>query len=221
MSPSTVITRWDRRLRFRRHLLDDAIEDLHAATTAAQRADAHARIILRRSQIKDAEAVLARHGTPKLTARERAVRAAMLGYQHRDAIHYTQDAVLRWEGIHQGLRAYKGRFPQHADCSSYVTWCLWDALGGPQAGPDIVNAANWKAGFTGTQLGHGHEVAMNRAQPGDLAFYGPSRSSINHVTIVVAPGRVVSHGQESGPLLLPLDYSRPGGSVKLVRRYLP
>ena len=119
------------------------------------------------------------------------------------------------------LRSYKGEFPRNADCSSFVTWCLWDALGGLMAGPDIVNGSNWKAGYTGTQIGHGHEVPINRAQPGDLAFYGPSRSMINHVTIVVAPGRVISHGQESGPLSLPLDYSRPGGRLKFVRRYLP
>jgi cell wall-associated NlpC family hydrolase len=220
-SDPAISARWRKRLALRRNLLEDALEDLHAAKTPAERADANARVQLRHEQIADAKAVLARHRVPKLTARERAVRAAMIGYRHRDAINYTQDAVRRWEGISKGLRAGKGQFPSNADCSSFVTWCLWDALGGPDAGADIVNGAKWTAGYTGTQCGHGHEVSINRAQPGDLAFYGPSRNNINHVTIVVAPGRVISHGQQSGPLSLPMDYSRPGGSLKFVRRYLP
>jgi cell wall-associated NlpC family hydrolase len=218
---AAITSRWKQRLAARRRLLDDALEDLHDAKTAAERADPRARIILRRDQIADAKAVLARHRVPKLTARERAVRAAMLGHRHRDAILYSQHPVKRWEGIAKRLRAGEGEFPRFADCSSYVTWCLWDALGGPNAGRDIVNGSNWTAGYTGTQLGHGREVPINRAQIGDLAFYGPSRGNINHVTIVVAPGRVVSHGQDSGPLLVPIDYTRPGGSLKLVRRYLP
>jgi cell wall-associated NlpC family hydrolase len=215
-----ITERWRQRLAIRRHLLDDAIEDLHAAKTPSERAEAHARITLRHEQIADAKSVLARHSVPKLTARERAVRAAMVGYRNAAVIHYTQDG-RRWEGIAKSLRAGKGEFPRYADCSSFTTWCLWDALGGPDAGIDIVNGSRWTAGYTGTQMGHGHEVPINRALPGDLAFYGPTRNNINHVTIVVAPGRVISHGQESGPLSLPIDYSRPGGSLKLVRRYLP
>ncbi|MDA0165829.1 hypothetical protein OM076_36520 [Solirubrobacter ginsenosidimutans] len=221
VADAAITRRWHQRLEIRRHMLDDAIEDLHAAKTPVDRAEAQARITLRHEQIADAKAVLARHRVPKLTARERAVRAAMLGWTNRDSIHYTQDPVARWEGIARSLRAGKGQFPTHADCSSFSTWCLWDALGGPDAGPDIVNGSRWTGGYTGTQTDHGHEVAINRALPGDLAFYGPTRNSINHVTIVVAPGRVISHGQESGPLALPIAYSRPGGSLKFVRRYLP
>ena len=218
---SAITARWRKRLAGRRRLLADAREDLTAAATPEEKAAARARIRLRKQQIEDAKAVLERHEPPKTTARERAVRAAMLGFQHRDVIHYSQHPD-RWEGIARGLRSHKGEFPRHADCSSFATWCLWDALGGPAAGPDIVNGDHWRAGFTGTQVSHGHEVPAGRAQPGDLVFYGHSRSRINHVTIVVAPGRVVSHGQESGPLLLPINYSRGNlGGVQFVRRYLP
>jgi cell wall-associated NlpC family hydrolase len=218
---SAITARWRKRLAARRRLLADAREDLAAATTAEEKTAARARIRLRKEQIEDAKAVLERHKPPKTTARERAVRAAMLGFNNRNAIHYSQ-LGNRWEGIAHGLRSHKGEFPRNADCSSFATWCLWDALGGPRAGADVVNGAQWRAGFTGTQICHGHEVPASRAQPGDLVFYGPSRSRINHVTIVVAPGRVVSHGQESGPLLLPINYSRGSlGGVQFVRRYLP
>ena len=218
---AVITERWRKRLATRRRLLADAREDVKAAKRAEEKAVARARVRLRKAQIEEAKAVIERHKPPKTTARERAVRAAMLGVGNRDSIHYSQMAD-RWEGIARGLRSHKGQFPRHADCSSFVTWCLWDALGGPGAGTDIVNGAQWRAGFTGTQICRGQEVPVSRAQPGDLVFYGPSRSQINHVTIVVAPGRVVSHGQESGPSLFPSNYSRGSlGGVQMVRRYLP
>jgi cell wall-associated NlpC family hydrolase len=218
---SAISARWNRRLAARRRLLSDAREALAAARTAEQRASARARVALREQQVADARAVLERHAPVATTARERVVRAAMLGVKHRDQIHYTQGG-RRWEGIARGLRAYRGQFPRWADCSSFATWCLWDALGGLGAGPDTVNGAAWRGGYTGTQIRHGHEVPIGAAREGDLAFYGTSRGNINHVTIVVAPGRVVSHGQESGPSLLAIDYHRGSfGGLKFVRRYLP
>jgi len=56
---AAITERWRKRLAARRRLLDDALEDLHDAATEAQRADAKARIALRRDQIADAQAVLA------------------------------------------------------------------------------------------------------------------------------------------------------------------
>jgi cell wall-associated NlpC family hydrolase len=218
---SAIAARWQKRLAARRRLLADARKDLEAAKTPEEKACARARVALRKQQIADARAVLERHTPAATTVRERVVRAAMLGVKHRDQIHYSQDG-RRWEGIAHGLRAHQGRFPRWADCSSFVTWCLWDALGGSGAGPDIVNGAAWKGGYTGTQIGRGREVPIGAAREGDLAFYGTSRSHINHVTIVVAPGRVVSHGQESGPSLVPINYDRGRyGGLKFVRRYLP
>ena len=145
--------------------------------------------------------------------RRRVKRAALLGQQHAPQIHYTQ-GPRRWDGISNRCRSHRGRFPMWADCSSYVTWCLWDALGGANAGPDIVNGSNWKGGFTGTQRNHGRIVPLANAKPGDLVHYGPGTGA--HVTIVVGKNKVVSHGSEAGPFLLRPDYR---GDISHVRRY--
>jgi cell wall-associated NlpC family hydrolase len=212
---AAVTKRWTNRLRIRKRLLAEAREDLEQATTPEERKAAKAKARLRREQVEFAEAVLARRAKPKTTARERAVRAAMLGVNNCSAINYTQGPA-RWEGINGGLRAHRGQYPRNADCSSFVTWCIWDALGGAKAGGDIVNGANWTAGYTGTQCSHGKVVPLSRAQPGDLVFYAGSNGVVNHVAMLVAPGRVVSHGSQPGPMLLDATY-RP---VKEVRSYL-
>jgi cell wall-associated NlpC family hydrolase len=212
---AAVVTRWTNRLRIRKRLLADAREDLEQAKTPEEHASAKARVRLRRDQVEFAEAVLARRAKPKTTARERAVRAAMLGVGNCASINYTQ-GPSRWDGIKGGLRAHRGQYPRNADCSSFVTWCIWDALGGGKAGDDVVNGASWQAGYTGTQCSHGKLVPLSRAQPGDLVFYAGSNGVVNHVAMLVSPGRVVSHGSQPGPMLLDATY-RP---VKEVRSYL-
>src|SRR5690349_7539719 len=135
--------------------------------------------------------------------RLRVVRAAMLGYTHRANIGYTQRAQ-RWDGITNRCRSHRGQYPRRADCSSYVTWCLWDALGGPNAGPDVANGTSWACGYTGTLKQHGRRITLQDDLPGDLVHYGPGTGA--HVTIVVGKNRVVSHGQTSGPQLYAPDY---------------
>jgi cell wall-associated NlpC family hydrolase len=212
---ASVLHRWESRLRARKRLLRDAEADLAAAKTDAERKAAQARVKLRRQQVADAKRVIERHEVAKSTVRERVVRAAMLGYKHAPQIDYSQ-SPSRWQGIARKKRAHRGEFPTVADCSSFATWCIWDALGGPSAGPDIVNGSSWTAGYTGTQTSHGRQVPLSRARPGDLAFYANS-SGINHVAIVVAPGRVVSHGSPGGPYLVDIAYRE----VAQVRSYLP
>jgi hypothetical protein len=210
---SAIVKRWRRRLKIRQNLLKSAEDDLKRAN-GAERAAAKSRVALRKRQVAFAERVLDRRETPKLNARERAVRSAMLGVKHRDKIRYTQLAA-RWNGIDRQCRAYKDDHPVKADCSSFVTWCLWDALGGPKAGKDIVNGASWKAGFTGTQCSHGRVVRKPRG--GDLVFYRSSNGTINHVAIYVGDGKVVSHGSDPGPQVLAANY-RP---IAEIRSYLP
>lgn len=122
-------------------------------------------------------------------------------------IHYSQDARLRWEGIHFGLLAPDNQ-PAHADCSSYTTWCIWQALKRTYgtAGVDIVNNQLWQQGYTGTQVQNGRAIALKDAVPGrTLCFYGPSWGNTDHVTGFVGrygrygPTSIVSHGQENGP----------------------
>jgi cell wall-associated NlpC family hydrolase len=213
---TAVVKRWRRRLEFRKKLLAAAKSDLDDAKTGAERAEAKARVTLRKEQVEFAERVLDRREKPKLTVRERAVRAAMLGVKHRDKIIYTQGPT-RWSGIQQGKRAHKDQYPTAADCSSFVTWCLWDALGGPKAGADRVNGASWTAGFTGTQCSHGKVVSRQKMQPGDLVMYPGSNGQIGHVAIYVGDGKVVSHGSNPGPQVLRADYRAIGH----IRSYLP
>ena len=59
-------------------------------------------------------------------------------------------------------------------------------------------------GYTGTLINHGTRVSASNLRLGDLVFYG--RYGITHVAIYVGFGRVVSHGSESGPLLLSTYY---------------
>jgi cell wall-associated NlpC family hydrolase len=212
---TAVMKRWRRRLKIRQNLLAGAERDF-ADAKGPERAAAKARVKLREEQVAYAKRVIDRHETPKLNARERAVRAAMLGVKHRDRISYTQGAG-RWNGIQNGFRAYKGQFPKSADCSSFVTWCLWDALGGPKAGPDRVNGAAWKAGFTGTQCSHGRAVSRAEMLPGDLLFFRNAQGAIGHVTMYLGDGKAVSHGTDAGPQVVPVDY-RP---IAQIRRYLP
>ncbi len=154
----------------------------------------------------------------RIVARERAVQAALLALDNADALHYTQGGQ-RWQGIDDHLIAARGFFPDYADCSSFATWCLWNAL---RNGPDVVNGTDWESGWTGTLVQHGREI-RGRNTPilrGDLVLYGES-APFRHVAIVVGhdDGKpvVVSHGSEAGPLLLSFDY-RP--DVGQVRRYI-
>jgi hypothetical protein len=148
--------------------------------------------------------------------RKRIIRAAMLGHKHEPQVHYTMGA-RRWDGITNHCRAHRGQFPRWADCSSFVSWCIWDALGGPNAGPDVVNGQSWKGGYTGTMKNNGRRVpgGLANALPGDLVLYGEGTGK--HVTIVVGKNKVVSHGSEGGPYLVRPDY-RP--DISEVRRYI-
>lgn len=149
-------------------------------------------------------------------ARDLAVEAAVLGLKHAASLHYTQDAWLRWEGIREQLKAWKGQFPHHADCSAFVTWCLWNGLDHYHH-HDNVNGLSWKAGYTGTLLTHGvrvdHRWTLHRA---DAVIYG-SRWPGEHTALYIGGGLVISNGSEAGPYKLH-EFYRP--DVLQVRRYI-
>jgi cell wall-associated NlpC family hydrolase len=222
-SEDAIVRRWRARLRIRQQLLDDAKGELARAVTPSEVSAAQAKVAKREAQVASAKRVLERR---KTTVIERLIRAAWLALAHRSLVHYTQDRPFelsaqggrprRWDGIRLGLRGKNGQFPRYADCSSFVTWCYWDALGGPNAGQDIINGEGWSSGYTGTQLDCGREVPISQARPGDLAFYNRG-GSIGHVALVVAPGMVISHGSESGPSRPSIDWD---GQLRHVRRYL-
>lgn len=154
----------------------------------------------------------------RIRARDRAVNAAKLALAHPAEVHYTQ-GKLRWDGIVNHRNSSHGQFPVQSDCSSFVTWCLWNALHLVYNLDDEVNGENWKGGFTGTLRDHGRRVDdPGKALRGDLVHYGPGTG--DHVTIVV--GRVngtlmvISHGGEDGPKYTNYDY-RP---ISHIRRYI-
>lgn len=133
-------------------------------------------------------------------------QAAVLAWRHKWAIHYTQ-GPLRWEGINQHKKAWRGEFPIRADCSAFGAWVLWNGLDHFHV-RDCVNGLHWLGGFTGTMMMHGRKVQS--PIPGDAVFY------YDHVAMYTGGGLVVSHGSEGGPYLLPWDYRH----VIDVRRYI-
>lgn len=140
------------------------------------------------------------------------LQAAVLGMHHAPVIHYTQDE-RRWQGIDRDRKAWRGEYPNWADCSAYVTWCLWNGLDHFHHS-DTVNGEHWRAGYTGTLLEHGRVVWV--PIPGDAIIYGPGWPG-EHTALYTGGGLVVSHGSEAGPMLLPWRY-RP--DVLSIRRYI-
>lgn len=156
----------------------------------------------------------------RAVAREIAVTAAMLGYHNAPNVHYTMGA-RRWQGIDLDLKAYRGEYPRYADCSAFVTWCLWNGLDHYNI-RDTVNGAAWKAGFTGTMLSHGKRVLhAENWLPGDAVIYGVKGTTGEHTAILVDCDRpvplVVSHGSEGAPYLLPWNYRSDAIDI---RRYV-
>lgn len=163
----------------------------------------------------------------KLTTEQRAEARAIIlqgarkGLAHRDAIHYTQSAA-RWQGFDKKLRVVKGQFPTQADCSSYTSWLLWNALTHAlrdMSIPDIVNGENWRGGYTGTQREHGYNIQSpglaHHLIVGDLIHYGGGTGK--HVAIYIGDGMVFSHGSEGAPYKVPVNYR---GDFNQARRYI-
>jgi hypothetical protein len=129
-------------------------------------------------------------------------------------VHYTQDAVARWEGINKHLRIADRECPTHGDCSSTHTWLLWNALTHVGVKRDLVNGASWKGGYTGTIASHGKRVSdIRNAKVGDAILYGPG-PTFEHVATYIGGGRVFSHGSERGPFILSVDYRPDRGMIR-------
>lgn len=158
----------------------------------------------------------------RIHARDRAVQAATLAYNHKDQVHYTQGGA-RWSGISNKLDASKGQYPKYADCSAFATWCIWNGLYLPYKARDTVNGAGWRAGYTGTMLSNGKQVHhLYNVQRADCVIYGHG-SPGEHTAIIVGRRKsdnkpmVISHGSEAGPFYLPYDYR---SDIMQIRRYI-
>jgi peptidoglycan hydrolase-like protein with peptidoglycan-binding domain len=162
----------------------DGVYGLYTHKKLASHIDAYGRYLIGLQKVRP----------PK---RDAIVQAVMLGYQHRYNIHYTQGS-LRMQGVTRHLRP--PNYPNYADCSSFATWAYW------VAGAADPNGLGYNGyGYTGTLINHGRRISRSQLQPGDLVFYGHNYIP-SHVAIYVGGGRIVSHGSESGPLLLPVGY---------------
>lgn len=156
----------------------------------------------------------------RLRARERATQAAMLALHHAP-LHYSQEARPRWEGIAKRLNSRNGKYPRVADCSSFVSWCLWNALYLKFGLSDTVNGEGWTGGYTGTLRDHGLLVGhVSNLLRGDLVHYGPG--SGKHVAIIISkPGTgvpmVASWGDEGGPFKETYNYR---SDIAEFRRYI-
>jgi cell wall-associated NlpC family hydrolase len=135
--------------------------------------------------------------------RGKAFAAAYTGYLHRGHMTYTE-GPSRWSGIAGHHRAYRHEYPPFADCSAFVTWCLWDATRAERTW-DFVNGANWSGGYTGTMTQHGIDVSWGSLLMADAVFYGGSWSVPAHVAIYIGHGRVISHGMQGDPRVYPVN----------------
>jgi cell wall-associated NlpC family hydrolase len=149
--------------------------------------------------------------------RRKAYDAAMCGVHNRSHITYSE-GWDRWSGIAHGRRAYRHEFPEVADCSAFVTWCLWDATRAEKTA-DFVNGLHWGGGFTGTMVQHGVEVQEKDLLTADAVFYGGSHEVPAHVAIYIGAGKVVSHGIPGDPRVYPLNLN---GALPInqFRRYI-
>lgn len=135
--------------------------------------------------------------SPEDEKRRAIVATAMLGYAHRSTIHYTQTSLRMW-GVRNNVQPPK--VPPYEDCSSFSTWCYFVA---GVKDPNGFGYGGW--GYTGTLIEHGRKIEPRDLKRGDLVFYG--RATVpSHVAVFVGDGRVISHGSEVGPLLLPRTY---------------
>lgn len=151
----------------------------------------------------------------RFAARQKALYSARTALAHAGIMRYSEGAE-RWSGIDEHRRAYRGEYPPVADCSAFVTWCLWDGTLLEKLS-DFVNGERWRAGYTGTMTQHGVSVMGRRLLVGDAIFYGGTRDVPQHVTIYVGSGRVISHGSPGGPRLLPIRY---WDEIVDMRRYI-
>jgi hypothetical protein len=146
-----------------------------------------------------------------------ARRVILLGVEllmaHPSQVHYTQGPE-RWEGIAKKLRIADHKAPTHGDCSSTHSWLLWNALTHVGLDRDLVNGVAWRGGYTGTIAAHGKRVVdVRNAKVGDAVLYGPA-PTFEHVATYIGGGRVFSHGSESGPFILGIDYRRDRGMIR-------
>lgn len=171
----------------------------HDAMVAAKLFDAYGIFLMQKYK----------HKAPDPNVRQRIVNTALFAAS-RAPRHYSQDMNLRMEGFLKRIKP-----PQmwnYGDCSGFSTWCYWVA-GAPDPNGWGYGGYPDNAYYTGSQAQHGRSVSRSQAKPGDLVFYG-SGWPWGHVAVYVGGGMIVSHGHESGPFHVSVDYRSDVGQFR-------
>jgi hypothetical protein len=138
-----------------------------------------------------------------MTPGQKINSAAMVAYNFRWKIHYTQGPARMYLTRHSIIPARLGAQPSiWEDCSSFATWLYW------QAGLPDPNGLRYNGqGYTGTQANHGRRVWSDNAPAGALSFYGGG-APYSHVVIRINSNKIISHGNENGPSIYSSPYYR-------------
>lgn len=137
------------------------------------------------------------------TTRDKIVATAILGYNKRWLIHYTE-GPSRMYGVRNHV--LPPNVPSYEDCSSFATWCYWVA-----GAPDPNGLGYNGYGYTGTMADHGYRVST--AQPGDLILYG-YYFPYSHVAIAISSTRAVSNGSEVDPSIVDIHYRQDFNQIR-------
>jgi hypothetical protein len=144
--------------------------------------------------------------TPLMRAQRLFLASAMALYNMKARVHYTQGSARMYIVKHKihTVADLSDEYAVWEDCSSSSTG-LYYMAGAPDPNGFDYNGL----GYTGTLALRGRATTTKKSYIGTLGFYG--RYPYKHVTGVVAvprtnPLRVISHGSESGPYLLEIDY---------------
>jgi Putative peptidoglycan binding domain/NlpC/P60 family len=149
----------------------------------------------------------------EVRVRTATVDAARFWHQRRGAIAYSQARPFEL--------AKPPEVPRRTDCSGFVSICH---LAGGAKNPNVQEGKRlpWNgAGYTGTLLAGGRRCRVEELRPGDLVFYGFTKTpspafpldSPTHVALWLGDGNVMSHGREEGPELLAYTYRPVNCSV--------
>lgn len=168
------------------------------------------RVPRRRTKVERARAkvrapILRRRRAASDSVRSKIVAYCSWGVANEPSIHYRQS------------RPYPSSprsLPMYTDCSGFATLAYKDA-----GGPD-PNGSNFNGyGYTGTILAHCRHIPKADAKEADLVVFGSGTGT--HVVVLVEPGSkadplCVSHGQEAGPIRVPVSVearAHPGQPV--------
>ena len=171
--------------------------------------------------------IVAVSGTPsiglnarqRIRARDLAVQAAALAVKKNTQIQYSM-GDNRWDPIKRNRKAWRGEVGRFEDCSSFVTWCLWNGLDHFGV-DDVVNGDSWRSGWTGSMVQHGIRVSQAEILRGDVLFYLNDHGEIGHCTIYVGGGMCITHGHDADtgteePEKKPMGYR----TINHIRRYI-